>query len=77
MVLKPHLRLNGCVVSRIEMLTYLRVRSASNTRDALPLNLICGFETTSGNRAARKGPLGAALRALRSVPAELEAEKAM
>jgi len=37
---KPHLRPNGCVVPRIEMLTYLRVRSASNARDALPLNLI-------------------------------------
>ena len=39
-VSKPHLRLNDCVVPRIEMLTYLRVRSASNTRDALSLNLI-------------------------------------
>ena len=43
---KPHLRPNGCVVPRIEMLTYLRIRSASNTRDALPLNLIWGFEAT-------------------------------
>jgi len=38
-VSKPHLSPNGCVVQRIEMLTYLRVRSASNTLDALPLNL--------------------------------------
>ena len=34
-VLKPHLRPNDGVVPRIEMLTYLRLRSASNTRDAL------------------------------------------
>ncbi len=44
---KPHLRLNGCVVPRIEILTYLRVRSVFNPRNALPLNLIWGFETTS------------------------------
>ena len=43
-----HLRPNGCVVparlssprAHIAMLTYLRVCSASNVRDALPLNLI-------------------------------------
>ena len=44
---KPHLRSNGCVAPRIEILTYLRVRSVFNSRDALPLNLIWGFETTS------------------------------
>jgi hypothetical protein len=39
-VSKPHLRPNGCVAPRIEMLTYSRVRSAFNSRDALPLSLI-------------------------------------
>jgi len=42
-----HLTSNGCVVPRIEMLTYYRVRSAFNPRDALPLNVIYNFETTS------------------------------
>jgi hypothetical protein len=46
-VSKPHLRPNGCVVPQIEILTYYRVRSVFNLRDALPLNLIWGFETTS------------------------------
>jgi hypothetical protein len=39
-VSKPHLRPNGCVVPRIEMLTYSRVRSAFNSRDALMHTLI-------------------------------------
>ena len=39
-VSKPHLRPNGCVVPQIEILTYSRVRSVSNSRDALPLSLI-------------------------------------
>jgi hypothetical protein len=43
----PHLRPDGCVVPQIEILTYLRVRSVFNSWDALPLNLIRGFETTS------------------------------
>jgi glucosamine--fructose-6-phosphate aminotransferase (isomerizing) len=34
---------NGCVVPRLEMLTYYGVRSAFNPRDALPLNAICYF----------------------------------
>jgi hypothetical protein len=42
-VSKPHLRPNGCVVPRIKMLTYWRVRSAFNPRDAFPLNLIWNF----------------------------------
>jgi len=46
-VTKSHLRSNGCVVPPIEILTYLRVRSDFNWQDALPLNLIWGFETTS------------------------------
>ena len=46
-VLKPHLRPNGCVVPRIEILTYYRVRSVFNSRDAVPLNLIWSFKTTS------------------------------
>ena len=33
------------------MLTYYRVRSALNSRDALPLNLILSFETTSSDKA--------------------------
>ena len=41
---KPHLTANGCVVPRIEMLTYERVRSAFNPLDALPLTVIWGFE---------------------------------
>jgi hypothetical protein len=40
LVSKPHLAPDGCVVPRIEMLTYLRVRSAFNPRDALPSNTI-------------------------------------
>jgi hypothetical protein len=39
-VSKPHLRPNGCVVPQIEILTYFRVRSVFNPREALPLNLI-------------------------------------
>jgi hypothetical protein len=52
-VSKPHLRLNGCVVPRIEMLTYSRVRSAFNSRNALPLNLIWDFEPTSSQFFSR------------------------
>jgi hypothetical protein len=36
---EPRQRPNGFVVPRIEMLTYWRVRSAFNPRDASPLNL--------------------------------------
>jgi len=39
-VSKPHLRLNGCVAPQIEILTYLRVRSVFNWRDALMHTLI-------------------------------------
>jgi hypothetical protein len=42
-----HLTSNGCLVGRIEMLTYSRVRSAFNPRDALPLIVIGNFETIS------------------------------
>jgi len=38
-----HLISNVGVVPRIEMLTYSRVRSASNARDALPLGIIDYF----------------------------------
>ena len=38
MDLKPHLMLDGCVVPQIEMLMYVRVRSAFNLRNALPSN---------------------------------------
>jgi len=38
-----HLMPKGCVVPRIEMLTYVRVRSASNARDALPVSIIYYF----------------------------------
>ncbi len=43
---KPRLRPERCVVPRIEMLTYFRVRSAFNPRDALLSGLIRGFEAT-------------------------------
>ena len=45
----PHLRLNDCVVQRIKMLRYYRVRSAFNPRDALPLSPIWGAEATIKN----------------------------
>jgi hypothetical protein len=35
------------VVPQIEILTYLRVRSVINLRDALLSNMIWGFKTTS------------------------------
>ena len=52
--LKPHLRPNGSVVPPIEMLTYFRVRSACNTRDALMHTLIYLDQTCN---PALAGPL--------------------
>jgi hypothetical protein len=46
---------DGCVVPRIEMLTYLRVRSASNTRDALPSNIRGAFKARLGFRLSPPG----------------------
>ena len=43
---KPHLMSECCVARRIEMLTYWRVRSAFNSPDALPSNIIYAFETS-------------------------------
>jgi hypothetical protein len=48
LVPKPHLRPNGGVASRSEMLTYWRVCCAFGSAGALPLGLIWGFETSSG-----------------------------
>jgi hypothetical protein len=45
---KPHLRSNSCVANLFEMLTYYRVCFAFSSACALLLNLIWGFETTSG-----------------------------
>jgi len=36
-----------CILPRIEMLTYWRVRFAFNLRDALPMDLPRDFETAS------------------------------
>jgi len=40
---------DGCVTSRVKMLTYYRVRSAFEATQALPSNMICGFKTRFGS----------------------------
>ena len=47
LALKAHLTSNGGVVPQIEMLTYWRVRSAFNSRNALPLDVIWTFKANS------------------------------
>jgi hypothetical protein len=44
---KPHLVSDGCVATRLKMLTYYRVCCAFDSTCALPSNTILGFETTS------------------------------
>jgi len=46
---KPHLVSDGCVATRLKMLTYYRVCCAFDSTCALPSNTTWGFETTSRN----------------------------
>ena len=40
---------DGCVTSRFKMLTYYRVRSLFEAAQALPSNMMCGFQTRFGS----------------------------